>query len=150
MLIKEVDSKITNFVDIPDFSARDLIRKRVADLIDKDYRKEIFLDKKNILRPKHRVCTNPQCMSTDIKYNGYHQSTSFILKNIGMKIKVGQCECCDCGLRWSVDASELYQLIEEFKEQVREFATQIRSEKNSLHKTSSLIATLIGKNYSYR
>jgi len=150
MLIKEVDSKINNFVDTKAISPESVIRKRIADLIDKDYRKEMFLDKKNILRPKHRVCINSQCRSTNIKYNGYHNNASFILKNIGMNVKVGQCECNDCGLRWSVDVSELYQLLEEFKEQVREFATQIRSEKNSLDKTASLIATLIGKNYSHQ
>jgi len=152
MLIKEVDSKIKDFIDVQDFSPKDIIRKRIADLINKenkDYRKEIFLDKKNILRPKNRICVNRQCRSTDIKYNGYHRSTSFILKNIGMKIKVGQCECNNCGLRWTVDASELYLLLEEFKEQIREFATQIRSEKNSLDKTASLIDSLIGKEYSH-
>lgn len=149
MLIKEVDSKITNFVDIQDFSARDIIRKRVADLIDKDDRKEIFLDKKNVLRPKHRICISSQCMSTNIKYNGYYKSSSFILKNLGMEIKVGQCECNYCGLRWSVDANELYQLLEKFKEGIREFATQIRSEKNSLHKTARLTEAIIGKKYSH-
>jgi len=149
MLIKEVDSKINNFIDTNAVSPKVIIRKRIADLMDKDYRKEIFLDKKNVLRPKHRVCINPQCMSTGIKYNGYHQSTSFILKNIGMKIKVGQCECCNCGLRWSVDIDELYQLLEQLKEETREFATQIRSEKNSLDKTASLIETIIGRRYSH-
>lgn len=149
MLIKEVDSKISNFIDAGDASPKAIIKKRIADLINKDYRKEIFLDKKNILRPKHRVCINPQCRSTNIKYNGYHQSTSFILQKLDMNIKVGQCECQDCGLRWSVDAGELYQLLEEFKEQVREFATQIRSEKNSLDKTAILIGKLIGKEYSH-
>ena len=149
MLIKEVDSKINNFIDTNAVSPKVIIRKRIADLMDKDYRKEIFLDKKNVLRPKHRVCINPQCRSTDIKYNGYHQSTSFILKNIGMKIKVGQCECCNCGLRWSVDIDELYQLLEQLKEETREFATQIRSEKNSLDKTASLIETIIGRRYSH-
>mgnify|MGYP001197958216 CR=1 FL=1 len=149
MLIKEVDSKINNFIDTGVVSPKAIIRKRIADLIDKDYRKEIFLDKKNVLRPKHRVCINSTCRSTNIKYNGYHPSTSFILQNIGMRIRVGQCECNDCGLRWSVDAEELYQLLENFKEEVREFATQIRSEKTSLNKTASLIATLIGKTYSH-
>lgn len=149
MLIKGVDSKIKNFVDVETISPKSIIRKRIADLIDKDYQKEIFLDKKNILRPKSRICINPQCRSTNIKYNGYHQSTSFILKKLNMGIKAGQCECNNCGLRWTVDASELYLLLEEFKEQIREFATQIRSEKNSLDKTASLIATLIGKEYSH-
>ena len=150
MLIKEVDSKINNFIDTKAVSPKAIIRKRIADLMDKDYRKEVFLDKKNVLRPKHRICINYQCRSTNIKYNGYHNSTSFILKNIGMGMKIGQCECNDCGSRWSVDIDELYQLLEQFKEEVREFATQIRSEKNSLDKTATLIATLIGKNYSYQ
>jgi len=149
MLIKEVDSKINNFVDTETVSPKAIIRKRIADLIDKDYRKEIFLDKKNILRPRHRICISPKCRSTNIKYNGYHQSKSFILKKLNMEIKAGQCECKECELRWTVDAGELYLLLEEFKEQIREFATQIRSEKNSLDKTSNLIATLIGKEYSH-
>jgi len=149
MLIKEVDSKISNFTDVEVVSPKEIIKKRIADLIDKDYRKEIFLDKKNVLRPKHKVCVNPQCRSTNIKYNGYHPSTSFILQKIGMNVKIGQCECNDCRLRWSVDVSELYYLIDQFKEEVREFATQIRSEKNSLDKTASLIEKLVGKKYSY-
>jgi len=149
MLIKEVDSKINNFIDAKAISPKAIVRKRIADLIGKDYRKEMFLDKKNVLRPKHRICVSPQCRSTNIKYNGYHNSASFILKDIGMKIKVGQCECIDCGLRWSVDVDELYRLLEQFKEEIREFATQIRSEKNSLDKTARLVETIIGKKYSH-
>jgi len=149
MLIKEADSKISNFIDTKAVSPKAVIRKRIADLIEKDYRKEIFLDKKNILRPKHRICINLQCRSTDIKYNGYHQSKSFILKKLNMGIKAGQCECNECGLRWSVDAGELYQLLEQFKEEIREFATQIRSEKNSLDKTASLIEAITGRRYSH-
>ena len=152
MLIKEVDSKIKDFIDVHDFSPKDIIRKRIADLINKenkDYRKEIFLDKKNTLRQKERRCINAKCRSANIKYNGYHQSKSFILKNIGMKIKVGQCKCNDCGLRWSVNADELYTLLEEFKEQIREFAAQIRSEKNSLYNTADLVSLIIGKTYSH-
>lgn len=149
MLIKEVDSKINDFIDIEVFSPKDIIRKRIASLISKDYRKEIFLDKKNVLRPKHRICISPKCMSTNIKYNGYHESSSFILKKLDMSIKVGQCECTDCGLRWSVDANELYQLLEKFKEEIREFAAQIRAEKNSLHKTARLTEAIIGKKYSH-
>src|SRR3989338_10109612 len=145
MLIKEVDSKINDFIGIKVFSPNDIIRKRIAGLINqenKDYRKEVFLDKKNILRQKERRFINAECRSANIKYNGCHQSTSFILKNIGMGIKVGQCECNDCGLRWPVGASELYQLLEEFKEQVRGFATQIRSEKNSLYKAADLVSLI--------
>jgi len=55
MLIKEVDSKINDFLDAENVSPKDIIRKRIADLINKenkDYRKEVFLDKKNILRQK--------------------------------------------------------------------------------------------------
>jgi len=66
-----------------------------------------------------------------------------------MGIKVGQCECNDCGLRWSVNAGELYNLLEEFKEQIREFAAQIRSEKNSLYNTADLVSLIIGKTYSH-
>lgn len=152
MIIKEVDSRLTDFIGTNVCSVRDIIKKRLADLVNKDgkdYRKEIFLDKKNILRPKHRLCVNSQCRSTNVKWNGFHNTESFIIKSIGMAINIGQCECKDCGLRWSVDIDELYLLIEKLKELVREFATQIRSEKNSLENTAELIKTLIGRPYSH-
>lgn len=149
MLINEVDGKISDFTDIHVLSSKDIIRKRVADMINKDYRKETFLDKKNVLRQRSRICANPRCRSTNTKHNGFHKSDSFILNEIGVEVKVGQCECKDCGLRWSVDANELYQLLERFKQKVREFATQIRAEKNSLQKTSSLIKAVIGRKYSH-
>jgi len=151
MLIKEVDGKINDFANGEIFSPKDIIRKRLADLINKqnkDYRKELILDKKNVLRQKTKICANPECRSTNIKKNGFHGSDSFILNKIGMGIKVGQYECNDCGFSWSVDATELYVLLENFKEQIREFSTQIRSKKNSLDKTSSLIESIIGKKYS--
>ena len=152
MLIKEADSKINDFVKGEIFSPKDIIRKRLADLINKenkDYRKEIVLDKKNILRQKEKICMNPECRSTNVKKNGFHGSDSFILKKIGMNIKVGQYECNDCGFSWSVDAIELYHLLEDFKERIKDFASHIKSEKNSLNKTADIIAPVIGRRYSH-
>ena len=115
-----------------------------------DYRRELLLDQKNILRQKNKICANSKCRSTNIKYNGFHQSKSFILKKIGFDIKVGQCKCKSCGLSWSVDVSELYELLEKIKEQIREYAIEIRLEKNSYENTSKLLEKIIGKKYNQK
>jgi len=84
-----------------------------------------------------------------VKFNGYRESESFIAKQLNLTIKVGQCECNDCGHRWSVDVGDMYQLFETFKDMVRDFASEIRAEKNSLYCTADLMGTLIGKRYSH-
>ena len=149
MMIKEVDSKIQDFADVENICSRSIIKKRIAGLLGKDYEKGILLDKQQILRPNHRTCQNPECTSTDVKFNGYHESESFIAKQLNITIKVGQCECNDCGHRWSVDVSDMYKIFETLKEKVRDFASEIRAEKNSLYCTADLIETLIGKRYSH-
>ena len=149
MMIKEVDSKIQDFADVESICPRDIIKKRVAGLLGKDYEKGIFLDKRQILRPKHRICQNTECVSSNVKFNGYRESESFIAKQLNLTIKVGQCECNDCGHRWSVDVGDMHQLFETFKDMVRDFASEIRAEKNSLYCTAGLIGTLIGKRYSH-
>lgn len=149
MMIKEVDSKIQDFVDVENICSRDIIKKRVAGLLGKDYEEEVFLDKRQILRPKRRICQNTECVSSNVKFNGYRKSESFIAKQLNITIKVGQCECNDCGNRWSVDVGDMYQLFGTFKKMVRDFASEIRSEKNSLYCTADLIETLIGKRYSH-
>ena len=149
MMIKEVDSKIQDFADVESICPRDIIKKRVAGLLGKDYEKGIFLDKRQILRPKHRICQNTECVSSNVKFNGYRESESFIVKQLNLTIKVGQCECNDCGHRWSVDVGDMHQLFETFKDMVRDFASEIRAEKNSLYCTAGLIGTLIGKRYSH-
>src|SRR3989338_4842959 len=110
MMIKEVDSKIQDFADVENICPRDIIKKRVAGLLGKDYEKGIILDKRQILRPKHRICQNTECVSSKVKFNGYRKSDSFITKQLNMTIKVGQCECNDCGHRWSVDMGDMFQL----------------------------------------
>src|SRR3989338_1445947 len=149
MMIKEVDSKIQDFADVENICPRVIIKKRVAGLLGKDYEKGIFLDKKQILRPNHRTCQNPECGSANVKFNGYHESKSLIAQQLDITIKVGQCECNDCGHRWSVDVSDMYKIFETFKEKVRDFASEIRAEKNSLYCTAYLMGTLIGKRYSH-
>ncbi len=151
-MIKDVESKLEDFLEISGISSSDIIRKRFAALINtqgKDYRSEIFLDKKGVLRQKNRVCMNPKCRSTNIKWNGFHQSESFILEEIGMNLKVGQFECCDCNLRWSIKADEIYELLGQFKEQIRNLAVEIKSNKTSLIKTAEVVEAAIGKKYSH-
>lgn len=152
MKIKEAESKLLDFFETGSFSSATIIKKRFAALINnqsKDYRKEIFLDKKGVFRQMQSVCINPSCRSTSIKWNGFHECKSFILKEICLSLKVGQFECSDCGFRWSIDADELYSLLEQIKEQVRNLAVEIKSNKNSLIKTSEFIETAIGKKYSH-
>ena len=152
MLIKEVESKLEDFFETENFSSKNIIKKRFAKLIGsqgKDYRREIFLDKKGVLRQKSRICTNKECRSTNIKWNGFHESRSFILREIGMSLKVGQFECDDCGYRWSINADEIYKLLEQFKEQIRIFAVEVKSNKNSLIKTTEFVETAVGKKYSH-
>jgi len=151
-MIKEVESKLEDFFETEDFSSKNIIKKRLASLIDsrgKDYRRKIFLDKKGVLRQKSRVCANPECTSTNVKRNGFHESQSFIMKEIGMNLKVGQFECNDCGSRWSIDAGEVYSLLEDFKEQIRNLAIEIKSNNNSLIKTAKFIDIAVGKKYSH-
>jgi len=152
MLIKEVESKLEDFFEADDFSSRDIVKKRFAALINsqgKDFRKDIFLDKKGILRQKSRVCMNPNCRSTNVKCNGFHESGSFILKKIGMSLKIGQFECLDCGMRWSIDANEIFELLEQFKEQIRNLAVGVKSNKVSLINTTEIIESAWGKKYSH-
>lgn len=151
-MIKEVESKLEDFFEAKDFSSNGIIKRRFAALINKqgkDYRKDYFLDKKGILRQKERICANIECRSANIKWNGFHECGSFILKGVNMSLKVGQFECCDCGMRWSINADEIYILLEQFKEQIRDLAVEVKANKTSLIKTSELIETAIGKKYSH-
>lgn len=152
MIIKEVESKLEDFFEVNDFSSSDTIRKRFIALINnqgKEYRKDIFLDKKGILRQKNRVCINPVCRSSNVKWNGFHKSESFILREIGMSLKIGQIECTACGCRWSIDADEIFELLEQFREQIRILAVEIKSNKISLIKTTKVIESAVGKKYSH-
>jgi hypothetical protein len=152
MIIEAVESKLEDFFETGSFSSASIIKKRFASLMhnqSKDYRKEVFLDKNGIFRQTHRVCINPDCDSTDIQWNGYHECKSFILKEIGLSFKVGQFKCCDCGLRWSINTDEIYAFLEQVKEQIRLLAVGIKSNKNSLFKTSKLVEIAIGKKYSH-
>ena len=152
MIIKEVESKLEDFFEANDFSPRDIVKKRFAALINgqgKDFRKNIFLDKKGVLRQKSKVCIDPGCRSVNIIWNGFHESRSFILDKIGMSLKIGQFECLDCGGRWSIDADEIYELLKQFKEQIRILAVEIKSNKTSLIKTTEVIESAVGKKYSH-
>jgi hypothetical protein len=152
MMIKEVESKLEDFFEGNDFSSRVIVKKRFAALINsqgKDYRKDLFLDKKGVLRQKSKMCQNPECRSANVIRNGFHESGSFILEKLGMSLKVGQFECIDCGFRWSIDANEIYKLLGQFKEQIRNLAVEIKSNKTSLIKTAEIIESAVGKKYSH-
>ncbi len=152
MIITEVESKLEDFFEAEEFASKDIIKKRFVALINnqgKNYRKEIFLDKKGVLRQKYRVCINPNCRSANVKWNGFHKSESFILEEVGMSLKIGQLECLDCCCRWSIDADEIYELLEQFKELIRNLAVEIKSNKTSLITTTEVIESVVGKKYSH-
>ncbi len=149
-MIQEVESKLEDFFEVE--SVSDVMKRRFAALINsqcRNYRGEIFLDKKGILRQKTRICTNPDCRSLKTKWNGFHESESFILKEIGMSLKIGQFECPDCGSRWSIDAEQIFNLLSQFKEQIRHLAVKIKCNKTSLIKTTEVIESAVGKKYSH-
>lgn len=148
MLYNEVDAKLDYFLDGNIPSKQDILRKRFDDLRKGSKQKKgLFLDIKGILRQRDRLC--PNCFSTRTRKNGYHRSKSFLLKNIGISVNIGQHKCLDCGLSWSVDVNQLFDLLESFKEEMRKFGALLKSEKNSLHKAGRLLSQVIGKQYSH-
>jgi len=148
MLFNEVDAKLDYFMSGEKLSAKEILKKRFAELKkNSKSKKGLFLDLDDVLRERDPVC--PDCSSSKVRKNGYHTSESSFLKKLGFSIKIGQYECLNCKRFWSVDASQLFELLDYFKQEVRNLAVLIRSEKNSLNKTSLLLKQFVSKNYSH-
>jgi len=148
MLFNEVDAKLDYFMNGEKPSVKEIFEKRFAELRkNSESKKGLFLDKDDVLRERSPVCSG--CSSVKVRKNGYHLSGSSFLKKLGFSIKIGQYECLNCKCSWSVDATQLFELLNYFKREVRKLAVLIRSEKNSLNKTSLLLEKFVDKNYSH-
>lgn len=148
MLFNEVDAKLDYFMSGEKLSVKEIFEKRFAELRKNNVSKKgLFLDLDDVLRERDPICSN--CSSSKVRKNGYHVSKSALLEKLGFSIKIGQYECLDCGCCWSVDATQLFELLDYFKQEVRKLAVLIRSEKNSLDKTSLLLKKFVGKKYSH-
>lgn len=82
MLFNEVDAKLDYFMSGEKPSAKDVLKKRFAELRKKGKSKEgLFLDLDDMLRERNPTCLD--CSSDKVRKNGYHLSKSSFLKRPG-------------------------------------------------------------------
>lgn len=98
------------------------------------------------LKQKNNAC--PRCAGMNYVDNGFHILENYLLLCLGLKIKISQFLCCDCGCCWSSGIEFVDKIIKEFNDFLKSLLLGCARAGMSFGGACSLVEEKIGKTYS--
>jgi len=98
------------------------------------------------LKTKHVGC--PHCGHAHYVENGYHVVDDAFIKSLGLRIKIAQFKCLNCGVFWSSERELVDQVIEQFNSFLKALLFGCARRGLSFESASLLVEEKIGFSYS--